>query len=329
MSSKEEDEKDYLLVSFNRDEYESKILPRLSYDEKHVIWFEMNGDEKTNDRMRYVVWRVNDISTLTQNLEDLSKNLTEKKNVLKLHKSMVTERALFILRNLPDALKFSISAAMYVSVIESFCGSKCNIRRLLSAAADDAEESNNSTSTSSSFLNFSIWSSSNDIEDKLRRWMITHDERGWKWIEHVSKDVFQLPKHFLIALRKFPLRSIEFDGRTFIETIRDMKEFRIEEVLSALLVSIFVDGSYDARSSIAWRRIARLTIRDEKKRVRLEHTTEAQFLYLLKCGLQKHKNEQGSSENTTTTKKSSWKRTAMIGTGAVLGGVVRNLYFPS
>jgi hypothetical protein len=170
-----------------------------------------------------------------------------------------------------------------------------------------------------------MWTSSNSESETLKKWRENHDEWARGWIEHVAQDFLSLPKSHVHTLSKLPVRDVEVDGRTFIETLRKDcgSNVLLPEILSALLVTILVDGKYDARSSMAWRKLATHTLRDETQRVRLEHGTEAQFLHLLNCGLKMtQKDDPKTKDETESSSSSSWSRYVLIGGGAVVGGSI-------
>ena len=316
-SSLKEEDGEVRYVTFDKEEYEQNVSKRLFLD-NNLVWYKF--EEKA-----YVLSRINKSSAIGFAIKHIPSNLKEKNNKFKLCKHFLAENALSILRNsLSETLKFSLCAALYISAIETFGGGRRAIRRVL--AEIHRREEKNKLSSSSSSLFSSIWTKSNDQSERLRKWQRDHDEWARAWIEHVAKDILELPKHLIVSIQKLPVRNIEVDGRTFIETLCNIGSSSIilPEIFSALLVSILADGTYDSRSSAAWRKLVHHTLKDETQRVRLEHGTESQFLYLLNCGLKGGAScSSKDDESVVTSKKkksSSWTRKAMIAGGAVVGG---------
>ena len=310
-SEKEKVEREVRCIRFTKDDFKRNVSKKIKGD-KYLLWYKEDEEQEG-----YVVSRLNGISTIGFDVDTLRSEIhATKMNTLTLRKDFISERALNVLRDeLSDTLKFSLCAALYVSATHMS-------RHVLSRVMRD-EEINSSSSSSSSFI-FSVWTKSNGESGTFRKWRENHDEWARGWIEHVAQDIVCLPKAHVQTLRKFPARDVEFDGRTFIETLRKDcgTKVLLPEILSALLVTILVDGAYDARASMSWRKLATHSLRDETQRVRLEHGIEAQFLYLLNCGLKMTQSENCKTKDVknSSSSSSSWGRYILIGGGAVVGG---------
>eukprot|EP00939_MAST-03C_sp_MAST-3C-sp1_P004031 g4031.t1 len=276
-----------------------------------------------------ILVRINGESTIGRTFDYIQRMIREEPEriqSMEFRSVSLAEIALPILSQCSPKIRVQVLRTLRYVTLESFGGgteySQKSIQAVRARHAKEKKKADEANSSYFSVLNPWRQGVTKKIGDDMEFWKQKHRERVDAWIDRMTSffecDETRKVKNVIRGSDATKKASGEDDDD-------DKKESRaqLDEVVAAIVVACCVDGSYDGLARVSLRKLSRKLGVDR----RIQTCAELQFTHALR--LQRISAMRGSDDEMDDERRkregTPWGRYALVGGGAVVGGLVIGL----